>query len=155
MVECLEKQQTGPLVKAVAVLMAVGLVNSDISKALGEKLEKIDAISGSRTTAEIVESIQVACGMTPEQRLNSLVTKAISVKAEILNQLGPSKEKNLVATEIIERRLGKPTQMIVTNNVTQHLGSDNEVKAQVDALQSRLRKLEDKRRLLLGNTIAA
>lgn len=94
--------------------------------------------------------IQTALGYTPEQKIAATVAQALEAKIRILHETCDDKLKNSIATEIIERHMGKPVQMQQTVNVNMQMNvSNKDLDAKIRATAERVQQLEKKKNLLL------
>ena len=147
----LSRQESGPIGKATAALLAVGLTTAEISKVLEEPSEKIQLLSDSEKVTEMVSALQIAMGMSLEERLNAMAKQALAVVAVSL----ASKDIKLASTQaqvVLDRVLGKPVQSVQQLLATKDLGSDESVKKRMAQIGERLAALEAKRQKLLKDS---
>ena len=147
----LSRQESGPIGKATAALLAVGLTAAEISKVLEEPSGKIQLLSDSEKVTEMVSALQIAMGMSLEERLNAMAKQALAVVAVAL----ASKDIKLASTQaqvVLDRVLGKPVQSVQQLIATKDLGSDESVKKRMAQIGERRAALEAKRQKLLKDS---
>lgn len=150
--ELLSRQESGPIGKATSALLAVGLTTQEISRILQVDEENISLLASSAKVMEAVDAIQIAMGMSLEERLNAMAKQALAVVAVSLK----SNDIKLASTQaqiVLDRVLGKPIQSVQQLIATKDLGSDESVKRRMSQIADRLAKLEEARKRLCGQPV--
>jgi hypothetical protein len=132
--------------KCAAVLFAVGLSDEQVAKIL-DLLGPVDAEIMRERTQETVLAIQVAMNYPVEKRIAVATAAAMDIKMRIMASSADDKLKNIVATEMLDRNLGKPVQTTQSLNMNVNVGGKN-LDAQLDLAMQRLALLQGKREKL-------
>ncbi len=143
--------QGGLLVKACSVLFALGLADSQVAEALDIPEGRSTLVRSLSESQDLVLKIQLALGMSAEQRIANAVNLALDVKIKALSDESDKKSQLATSTEILDRHMGKPVQTMASIAVT--LKSNRslpEINKNFDALLARLNALESKRQLLVS-----
>lgn len=147
----LAEAQGGLLVKACATLFALGLGDAQVSTALDIPEARVKVVRALEETHDVVLRIQLALGMSAEQRIANAVNLALDVKMKALADESDKKHQQLVSTEILDRHMGKPVQTTASIAVTlKGNRSLPEINKNFSALLDRLQRLESRRQLLVN-----
>jgi hypothetical protein len=136
------------------LLVSLGI---DIEQAISLFLTPDDLIKGRIPNTLDVEALAVdviaVMRKTPQDRLSALVDAAISHKEKVLLfRAGTADEKSKVATEILDRIMGKPTQTIISQNMNfnANVGDIKQIDNDLRAIQTQLSRLEAEKQKLLS-----
>lgn len=141
----------GPSVRTfLALAFANGLSIEQVAKLFRQPANMMEDFRTDGVVVELITEIQVAMGYSPEKRLALAMQSAVDVKMQLLTR-GNDKLKDKIATDIIERNLGKPVQTTQSLNMNINATSDmKEIDTRLTQVTDRLRVIEEKRQKLLG-----
>ena len=134
------------LAKSIAVLVALGLADSQIAKILGTSDSRVEVVKGMADVSSAVLDIQVALSVTPEQRIANAVNTALDKKMKLMLTSDDEKLVDKIANDFLDRHWGKPTQMIQSVGVTISTTTDQKsLDKKLEAVNTRLQQLKDQR----------
>lgn len=134
--------------KIVALLSANALGSDEIAKRLGMEQFVVEAILNKPETTKLIFKLQSAFAYTPEQMLESALPFAIQRLIWLMKHSPDEKMQKQCITEVIDRVLGKPVQTLNTRNLGYSNTDAEALDTNFTALQKRLERLEDQKRLL-------
>lgn len=119
-----------------------------IAKKLGTTLELVEAAVNSPQGTELVIRLQTALFPDIRQRIQRAAHSAMDVKLRILNTSSNEALRDKVATDILDRTLGKATQVTENRNMNFDVKDHEALTRQLAAGRERLDKIESMKRAL-------
>jgi hypothetical protein len=139
------------LEKCIAVLVAMGLSDSQISKILQVSEPRLESLKALPSIALTVLDIQVALSLSPEQRIANAINTALDKKMKLMLTSDDDKLVNSIADSFLDRQFGKATQMIQSTSVTISASTNQtELDRRLDAVKSRLALLDSQKNKLVN-----
>lgn len=137
--------------KCVAVLVALGLADSQIAQILAEPIVRIEILKQSTEVVDTIIEIQSALTLSSEQRIANAVNSAIDYKLRLMHATSDEKLKDKIASDFMDRHFGKATQMVqtVVANITTN-ASASDLDNKIDAAMARIATLNARKDKLLS-----
>lgn len=140
------------LEKCIAVLIAIGLSDGQISKILQVSESRLENLKLLSSISTAVLDIQVALSLSPEQRIANAINTALDKKINIMLTSDDDKLVDKIASDFLDRHYGKATQMIQSTQVTiSATTNQSELDRRLDAVNSRLALLDSQKRKLVDS----
>jgi len=132
-------------IKLVTFLRAHGLSVPEIALKTSLTEGRVTAILSSEKVTEDIFKVQRTLNYSPAERIQSVVNLALETKVRILAHSNDEKLKNLVATDLLDRGMGKAVQTILSQNMNFNASSVDQVDDNLEQLSKRLALLETQR----------
>jgi len=137
------------LEKTIAVLVATGLSDSQISKILTISEERLGVLKKLHSISVAVLDIQVALSLSPEQRIANAINTALDKKLKLMMTSDDDKLVDKIASDFLDRQYGKATQMIQSTSVSISANANqSDVDRKLAAVNERLGMLQSQRKKL-------
>lgn len=140
-------------IKLVAFMRAHGAGTDEIADKLSIPAERVEVLSKSPKLVEEMLRIQRTLNFTPQARIQSTLGLALDAKVKILMTSADDKLKNLVATDLLDRGMGKAVQTILNHNTNVTAETIEAVDDNMKQLHERLALLEGQRTKLRDSAI--
>lgn len=128
--------------KCVAALAAIGLGHSQIAEALEAPEEQIFRLLGSGQVKEFILNLQIQMGLSPAERLERYTNQAIDAKVRLMREGRNETTKNAIATDFLDRALGKAIQRTESKVLTMSAQDLKEIDSGLLELESQIFELE-------------
>lgn len=139
------------LEKAIAVMVAIGLSDGQISKILQISEQRLEVLKTLSSISTAVLDIQVALSLSPEQRIANAINTALDKKLGIMLTSDDDKLVDKIASDFLDRHYGKATQMIQSTQVTISANTNQtELDRRLDAVKGRLALLDTQKSKLVN-----
>ncbi len=129
--------------QSICLLLALDVPVETVAKKTGSTVTLVEFIKESEPGAEQIVRMQSALYPDPRQRIKKLVNSAIDVKAKLMLTAKSEAIRDKVATDILDRDLGKPVQVTENRNINIKDGDIGQLNKALQSAEDRLKKHED------------
>lgn len=134
--------------KLICFFLAGGEPAAAVAKKLGVSEETVTRVAGSDDGGALIIRLQTALFPDPAIRVRKLAHAALDVKTKLLFSTGNDVLRNNVATDILDRTMGKATQVTENRNINFDIKDVEGLDRQIAASQERLSAIDKMKRTL-------
>lgn len=141
--------------KMICLLVSMGESADTIARKLSVPVSRVEAVIATPQNVDTIIKMQATICPEPLERLKKLTNLAIDVKVKLLMTAKSETVRDNVASDIIDRAMGKAIQITESRNINFDVKDIGALDKALEAQMARLNKLEATQKALRAIPVEA